>query len=106
MKLTESKLQDIIREEARRLVFERKQEEIVQMVFDKLDATRGLSPRFQGENTIEVGDYSLRFIEESPVHLIVSLSGSGVFREFNFDLTTKTNIPEKIVGRVRPFITT
>lgn len=105
MKLTESKLQDIIREEARRLVMERRQEEIVQRVFDKLDATRGVSPRFQSENVIEANGYELRFLDESPIHLIVALSGPGVFREFQFDLTNNVNTPEAILDRVGSFIT-
>lgn len=105
MKLTESKLQKIIREEARRLVFEQRQEEIVQRVFDKLDATRGVQPRFSGENVIEAGDHQLRFIDESPVHLTVALSGAEIFREFQFDLTSNVNTPEAILDRVSPFIT-
>lgn len=105
MKLTESKLQKIIREEARRLVLERKQEEIIQRVFDKLDATRGVSPRFQSENVIEAGEHQLRFFNESPIHLTVALEGAGVFREFQFSLTNDVNTPEAILDRVSPFIT-
>jgi hypothetical protein len=105
MKLTESKLQDIIREEAKRLMLERKQEKIIQSVFDKLDATLGVQPRFNGENVIEAGEHQLRFIDESPIHLTVALSGVGIFREFQFDLTNNVNTPEAILDRVSPFIT-
>jgi len=105
MKLTESKLQDIIREETKRLVLEQRQEEIVQSVFDKLDVTMSVQPRFNGENVIEAGEHQLRFIDESPIHLTVALSGAGIFREFQFDLTNDVNTPEAILDRVSPFIT-
>lgn len=101
MKLTESRLRKIIREQ---LVLEQRQQKIIQNVFDSLEAMAGVSPRFKSETVIEAGGHEIRFLDESPIHLAVEISGPGLFRDFQFDLTSRMDTASAIVDKVQPFI--
>lgn len=101
-KLTESKLRRIIQEEARRIFENRRFENVVNKVQEKL-RRQGFDPKAEGD-TIEVRNLSLVFVRESPVHLTVNVSGRGMYREFQFDIQSPNATAEEIMQRINPFL--